>query len=699
MPSATATTPFPLGAYLGNPDNSSAANEATFESWYSSFTQVMGAAPQFLDSYVDYTQPINQWVSNAYWAADSFAASPDAKEAIPVIGLAFSSWGDTSMTPDQYYKAFASGTYDSVIEGVVQAWASAGFKTQYWRPGWEFNLNFMPSYAGDDAQTQADWVAAFQHVSTVLHQAGQADGVNVQVVWNPGITNYTNAEATTNLYPGNSYVDVIGADIYADMNPYSLYDWQSNNGTIDSSQAQWMANPVNRIHYWNYPAATQWMLDGSSGHSFSLQNLLQFAAAQGKPVAIPETGAGNSNNGNDVADDAAFPQWLAQTLAASGDKVDFVNVWDSNGGGNYAFSPLGNAKPGEAAAWAQYFGAPTIVGSGPDTVQLLVSEDAWQGDAQFTVSVDGTQVGGTQTATASHAAQQMQTFDFEGNFGAGTHTVAVNFLNDAYGGSSSQDRNLYVDSASYDGTLASPGTLTLLSSGPQSLTVGTPATVLGTGSDSLTLNMSEDAWQGDAQFTVAVDGTQIGGTQTVTAAHAAGQDQAFVVNGNFGPGSHTVAVSFLNDAYGGSPMYDRNLYVDSASYDGQAVSGASLALLTTGTQSFQVSAPSSLTLLMSEDAWQGDAQFTVSVDGKQTGGVNTVTALHSTGATESFTFKGDWSSGSHNISVDFLNDAYGGSPAQDRNLYVNAAGFNGHSSPENIALYWGGPASFALSSS
>ncbi len=39
--------------------------------------------------------------------------------------------------------------------------------------------------------------------------------------------------------------------------------------------------------------------------------------------------------------------------------------------------------------------------------------------------------------------------------------------------------------------------------------------------------MSEDPYQGDAQFTVAVDGKQVGGTFTTTAVSYYGQQQAF----------------------------------------------------------------------------------------------------------------------------------------------------------------------------
>ena len=340
----TSTTPFPLGAYIGQPNNASAADEAAFTAEYNSFTGLMGAAPQFLNYYIDQSQPVSQWVGNAQWAATSAAASP-AKSAAPVIALPLTSTA-SALTADQQYQAFASGQYDSTIQGAVQVWAQQGFTTQYWRPGWEMNIPSMPSYAGTDAQTQADWVRAFQHVSAVLHQAGTADGVNVQVVWNPTATNYDPLGVLQNLYPGNASVDIIGADAYADMYPYSpLYDWDKNNGTVDSSLAQFIADPVNRLHYWNYPAATPYSLDGSDGHNLDLQTLLAFAKAQGKPLAVPETGAGNAAGGHDVADDPQWAQWLAQTLQASGDKISFVNLWDSNGGGNFEFSSSAAGKP------------------------------------------------------------------------------------------------------------------------------------------------------------------------------------------------------------------------------------------------------------------------------------------------------------------------------------------------------------------
>ena len=161
------------------------------------------------------------------------------------------------------------------------------------------------------------------------------------------------------------------------------------------------------------------------------------------------------------------------------------------------------SEPGPGGAWSQIAAPvapppvtpPTSVttGSGSDTMVFAVSEDAYQGDAQFTVSVDGKQVGGTFTATASHASGTSQNFTFKGDFGAGSHAVAVNFLNDAWGGTAATDRNLYVNGISYNGTatgqsaeLANTGAKTFAVSG------GTTPSVSETGDHgSLAKNLSQ----------------------------------------------------------------------------------------------------------------------------------------------------------------------------------------------------------------
>ena len=250
------------------------------------------------------------------------------------------------------------------------------------------------------------------------------------------------------------------------------------------------------------------------------------------------------------------------------------------GGGTSTGSSTSTGSGTSTGGGASKGSGATTLGSGPDSIVLKVSEDAWQGDAQFTVSVDGQQVGGTQTATASHAAGQSQTLALQGAFGTAQHTVAVTFLNDAYAGTAATDRNLYVDAIT-DGALTTPGAA-LLSNGTASFLVGTPPVVtVGAGASKAVLFVSEDAWQGDAQFTVRVDGQQVGGTQTAAALHGAGQTQEFDILGAFTPGAHQVAVTFLNDAYAGTAATDRNLYVDKV-----GTVAVNSPLYSSGTQSF-----------------------------------------------------------------------------------------------------------------
>jgi len=62
------------------------------------------------------------------------------------------------------------------------------------------------------------------------------------------------------------------------------------------------------------------------------------------------------------------------------------------------------------------------------------------------------------------------------------------------------------------------------------------------------------------------------------------------LHGSFGIGPHKVAVTFPNDAYGGSAATDRNLYVTSVSYNGVAVPGAAAALYGNGTATMSIPA-------------------------------------------------------------------------------------------------------------
>jgi hypothetical protein len=101
---------------------------------------------------------------------------------------------------------------------------------------------------------------------------------------------------------------------------------------------------------------------------------------------------------------------------------------------------------------------------------------------------------------------------------------------------------------------------------------GTGNVELGTGPDTLVLKVSSESYLGDAQFTVQVDGAQIGGVLTAQAAWGSGSD-AVTLHGDWGA-TAAVTVTFLNDLWNGSAATDRNLHIDGATFNGAAVAGA-----------------------------------------------------------------------------------------------------------------------------
>ena len=229
---------------------------------------------------------------------------------------------------------------------------------------------------------------------------------------------------------------------------------------------------------------------------------------------------------------------------------------------------------------------------------------------------------------------------------------------------------------------------------PGPLTVTAPSG--GPQGGQLILDLSETAWHGDAQFTLAVDGAPVGGILTVTAAHAAGQTETITIAGPFAAGPHSVALSFVNSL--GTTGAQRALYLDGASYNGQdlnqtaALTANSTHLITTA----PITVPTAVTLDLSETAWHGDALAFISIDGKVQGGVQTVTAAHATGQTQAISFPLDLAPGAHTASVTFLNGT--SSPdGSSRNLYIDALTVGGAHIPTGPSPLTGsGAAAFAF---
>lgn len=265
---------------------------------------------------------------------------------------------------------------------------------------------------------------------------------------------------------------------------------------------------------------------------------------------------------------------------------DFANLWwgKTSPGGSWMPTAGTSTSPLPAST------VPPTKPPATDTLMLRVSEDAYQGDAQFNVRIDGVQIGRTFTASASHSSGDSNVFTLTGTWGQGmTHDVQLQFLNDAYAGTSATDRNLYVDFIAYDGTTDAGTTAAMMSAGNKDFGVGGGTAAMPAPADTLTVHLSEDAYQGNAKFVLQIDGKTITTTQDVVALHNSGQWNDFTFAGNFGTGSHKVGVVFGNDAWGGTAATDRNLYVNGIDVNGTHYGSGVTALMSNGTAGFTIS--------------------------------------------------------------------------------------------------------------
>lgn len=399
-----------------------------------------------------------------------------------------------------------------------------------------------------------------------------------------------------------------------------------------------------------------------------------------------------------------------RNLYVDGISVDGLAVPDSTAAlyseGTHSFAFTENGPP-----------TPTNLNIGaatsPNLLQLRISEDRYLGDAQYTISVDGQQIDGVQTATALHGLGQEDIRSVLGPFGPGPHVVTVDFLNDRWDGTASTDRNLYVESISIDGTPVADGHAALLSGGAVSFAfTGPPITIsqpIGTGPDSLIIKLSEDFYKDFAKYTISVDGVPIDGVLTAGAYHASGLSDTLTVHGDWGPGGHTVTVNFVNDRYDGSPATDRNLYVDSITYNNVAQPNGTATLYAGGPRDFSFfdpspllpvshsfgSGPDEVAIRISQDVYLGYAQYVVRLDGVQIDGTQQASGYHALDMGDVFAIHTTLAPGQHHVSVEFLNDLWGGTPSTDRNLYVDGVMVNGvRLAGDTAALYSNGTADF-----
>jgi hypothetical protein len=229
--------------------------------------------------YVDQTTTWQQWETpwilsppsaDTNWV--SWATTPGANRQLVITqdlipsDVATSDWLD----------AGAAGDYESYAQTFAQNLVAAGLGNSIIRLAPEANGNWFADSLGTTPEQWAQWVQFWRNTVIAMRSV---PGANFQFDW---CINYLYRDLPlSEIYPGNDVVNIIGIDVYDD----------GNLGSTGAAR-------------WN-KADT-----GADG----VQALVQFAAANGKPISIPEWGVDTVAHGGG-GDDPAFVNGIASVVA------------------------------------------------------------------------------------------------------------------------------------------------------------------------------------------------------------------------------------------------------------------------------------------------------------------------------------------------------------------------------------------------
>lgn len=233
------TRQFFAGAYLGDANS----QPATIAGAIRAFGTLTGKQPSLVKTFhslnCDFTA--SGWCGQVLRAAASTGATN-------YVALDLK-W--TGAPSGGVLDAIIAGQADARLVAVANGIRSVGAVVML-EPGWEMNGNW--SYAwqgvmnGNDAGAPAKYAAAWRHVVGVFRAQG-AD--NVRWVFNPNVGNaltHTASGATSwnwyaNYYPGDAYVDYVGAHGF---NGPSVWggSWQSFDAMTNGSAADYMLSDL-----------------------------------------------------------------------------------------------------------------------------------------------------------------------------------------------------------------------------------------------------------------------------------------------------------------------------------------------------------------------------------------------------------------------------------------------------------------------
>jgi hypothetical protein len=274
---------------------------------------------QFADADPTWSNWVNPWPTGTVsdgWDA-WLAASPN-HQLVLGLNLVPNSVSPSGYPTNTVWEATcASGAYNEYAVALARNLVAAGAGNSVIRLGKEFNGSWENDYVGSPtdatyASELTNWIGCYRNEVTAMRSV---PGAHFLFDWNPNtcITSIPLSES----YPGDAYVDIIGADFYD-------ADCTTDRSSDDEG---W-----NRLY----------TLDSSIENSMS--GMVAFARVHGKPLSIPEWGL-------EGKDDTSYMNGVIGIVRDN--DVAYQSYFDCNCDN---ITPLGSQVPASTAAYRQAFG-------------------------------------------------------------------------------------------------------------------------------------------------------------------------------------------------------------------------------------------------------------------------------------------------------------------------------------------------------
>jgi hypothetical protein len=301
-PAPAPSRPFYAGAYLGD----AATKPELVQAAITDFAAKSGKAPSLVKSFhtLDCDWSATGWCGQLIRKVGATGATNYL--AIDVR------W--TGAPAGGVLDAINAGQADAALTRMARQLAAYG-QTVMLEPGWEMNGNWAYAWQGalngNDAAAPARYAAAWRHMVDLFRREG---ATNVRWVFNPNVGNPLTHAATgsshwnwyANYYPGNGYVDYVGAHGF---NGPSVWggSWQDFGTMTDGAAADHMLSDLAA----RYPGKPIIIGEFATQEGTATQKAQWIADAYAKMLANPAVIGAVWFNANKEAD------WRIDSSAAS----------------------------------------------------------------------------------------------------------------------------------------------------------------------------------------------------------------------------------------------------------------------------------------------------------------------------------------------------------------------------------------------